>query len=732
MIQTQPRGKDLFEKIIRVWNRRTNREESLTFNQIANLALGKGDYTNAKHVGLALNEFRDYFRLPQGYGKKASVNWFTVERDYPHLLSRTSIQPVPQPNSTSPIEGMQKALDDEIRAVKIDSEKNPVKALGAHLIGHIDGAFLYEAVLDIETDAELSIPEGVGIKLRWNRGYPYLLEGTLLSYNSLDSTIIFEITHPLTFQHLNNSFLVLPRIEELLIAVKGKIFKLSQDKQALSWRLLNPNLEPAQKKWTNSLIQFGLDSSQLKTVEKCLNHDITYLWGPPGTGKTYTLGRLIASAALAGKKIIATAIANVAVDQLAIGVVKALEEHGKDGERLLTEGRVLRFGHPRLTEVSGEPRLFPDKAEIQRLRKTLHQAQLRHREIPEKESLKKALCQKEIKDLKTSLKNLTKEMLSRSSIVLTTAVQTCIEDAFNETTFDIGIVDEASMMPIPYLVSVGLLGRERFIVAGDFRQLGPIALSRSPMAFEWLHKDGFELIGINCEKLNHAALEMLNTQRRMHLKICDLINKPFYKGELKTEVKDSKMFSQLLPPLPGQPVVFVALRPEDGISVQTTPKGSRFNEKSAEVVIKLATQYVKSQTNMQIGVITPYRAQVGLIKKKIKDMGLSKEQLDRVKIGTIHAFQGSETDIVIWDLVETRFHKIGMLYRGNTGDRLANVAISRAKGKLVIVGDRESFFDAPGAELVMGLRKIIRENINTENTVFLNEINFVKSDRSFK
>jgi len=84
-------------------------------------------------------------------------------------------------------------------------------------------------------------------------------------------------------------------------------------------------------------------------------------------------------------------------------------------------------------------------------------------------------------------------------------------------------------------------------------------------------------------------------------------------------------------------------------------------------------------------------------------------------LGTVHAFQGSEADVIIWDLVDTRNHKIGRLYQQDTGDRLTNVAISRAKGKLVIVGDPDAFFLAPGKESVGKLRNILAINFHSNS-----------------
>ena len=134
----------------------------------------------------------------------------------------------------------------------------------------------------------------------------------------------------------------------------------------------------------------------------------------------------------------------------------------------------------------------------------------------------------------------------------------CIEPLLTEVGFDVMVVDEASMMPIPILACMGLVGRERFIVAGDFRQLGSTAVSQSKAAFDWLHKDAFELAGIK-HNLNHPALGMLTTQRRMHADICDIINRHFYENKLTTQVDNKKTRASALPPLPGKPAVLVSL-----------------------------------------------------------------------------------------------------------------------------------------------------------------------------
>jgi len=94
-------------------------------------------------------------------------------------------------------------------------------------------------------------------------------------------------------------------------------------------------------------------------------------------------------------------------------------------------------------------------------------------------------------------------------------------------------------------------------------------------------------------------------------------------------------------------------------------------------------------------------------KRLLKEMKLPTDQSDRIAAGTVHAFQGAEADIIIRDLVDSRDQPIGRLYRGDTGNRLVNVAISRAQGKLILIGDPETFLNGSGYQAVDRFRNIL-------------------------
>lgn len=305
--------------------------------------------------------------------------------------------------------------------------------------------------------------------------------------------------------------------------------------------------------------------------------------------------------------------------------------------------------------------------------------------------------------------------MGSAKVVLTTVMQLCIGTAFDGVPpFDTVILDEASMVPIPQLLIAAHRARSQFVVAGDFRELAPIALARSEVAETWLHRDAFSLLGITSDHPEHPALSMLTTQRRMHPDISGCVNSVFYGGVLHDAATRVSIQAHQLPPRAGTAAVLVEAPVTGDCCAEATVGGSRRNLGTARISARLAEWY--ADRGKAVAVITPYRAQVAAIKRLLRDTrrpGAPEELL--VHVGTIHTFQGSERDVVIWDLVENRRHKIGRLFRGDSGSRLSNVAITRAKGKLIVLVDPRVFVDAPGRERVGPLRGIINRLARTSS-----------------
>jgi len=160
--------------------------------------------------------------------------------------------------------------------------------------------------------------------------------------------------------------------------------------------------------------------------------------------------------------------------------------------------------------------------------------------------------------------------------------------------------------------------------------------------------------------------------------------------------------ASLLEPFSGRGAILVEIEPDNECQVQQTPSG-----------VRLGLEYARREPDLQIGIITPYRAQCRLIQSKLNAECKETSILDRITVGTVHTFQGSERDIIIWDVLEMRNFNIGRLYRGDDGDRLSNVAITRARGKLILICDPEAFISAPGHLSVRQMRGIISRSFGS-------------------
>ena len=211
-----------------------------TLQQVAHMALGTGTSQNAAVVGRVMAEFSRYFHSPGMQGYKWKVRWQNVAEDHPDLIHAPT---APQGDALT---AMTRALTEEIAAVRREMEQWPIVGFWiAPLDLSGDGSFLYEVGIELSGDAELPIPEGVAVLLRWRGGVdPSFVEGTLLSYDPPTSRIIIEVARPFTRAHLSQPFHVLPRVDELLVLVQKRLATLKEAPAALSWRLLRERGEP--------------------------------------------------------------------------------------------------------------------------------------------------------------------------------------------------------------------------------------------------------------------------------------------------------------------------------------------------------------------------------------------------------------------------------------------------------------------------------------------------------
>ena len=246
-----------------------------------------------------------------------------------------------------------------------------------------------------------------------------------------------------------------------------------------------------------------------------------------------------------------------------------------------------------------------------------------------------------------------KDALASAKVVAATAHRASTIPYLRSRAFEMAIVDEAGQLTEPLTLGLILRAR-RFVLIGDDHQLPPVVRTRG------LARSMFERL-----KADTDSITLLDTQYRMHPQIMDVSNRLFYGGRLRSGVSESER----IPP-DGSPVVF--------IPVETEAEG-RSNAAEARVVVDLVHTFTNRQgiSPASIGVVSPFRAQVVLLRQMLNGVN--------VAVDTVERFQGGERDIMILSFVRSR--GTGFVF----DDRRLNVAITRARRKLVLVAHPELF-----------------------------------------
>lgn len=327
----------------------------------------------------------------------------------------------------------------------------------------------------------------------------------------------------------------------------------------------------------------------------------------------------------------------------------------------------------------------------------------------------------ELTALKEEMQSLEKKAIVEAKIVGATLAKTYLSEPLRERKFDTVILDEASMASIPALWCAAYLAECSIVIVGDFLQLPPIVMTETPMAQKWLGKDIFFHSGMQERAKDEASCPgnfvMLNDQFRMESDIADVANMYYgaYGGLRSHDMNESRVhererFYSWYPQ--QQTDGNIQLIDTESLHAWVTgiPQGkshSRLNCFSAAVVVDLAFQLLERKLSAlnsiaetvtdgaSILIVAPYKPHVARINQLIdleyRNRGLH-NNLNLIKAGTIHSFQGSEADIVIFDLVIDEPHWKANLFMTDKSvnedlRKMFTVAITRAKFKLYIVGN---------------------------------------------
>lgn len=429
------------------------------------------------------------------------------------------------------------------------------------------------------------------------------------------------------------------------------------------------------------------------------------LWGPPGAGKTYCIGRLVAWLLehAPNEQHLVVAPSNRAVD-VAVQQFLLHCEGASALQGLLADRRILRFGYPRKaevmerTELLGPENLNDLTTKVKELSRRIHEAE--RKQEPEE---RLAALRAELLIVQEELRGAVQAHIRQSAVVFTTSTLAYFSSEANpigDIAWSSVLVDEVTMVPPAQCAFLGSLARSRFLLAGDPRQLGPVFESdgRSPPSIEWMGRDIFEKAGISqgegegkTIRLSDNRLTRINAQRRCCAGIWARVKTLYPHVSSGVDERDLDWLRDL-PPRRGESVVLLET---SALAARCERAHESWrNVVSAELAMEVACAAVgEAPQDLSIAIIAPYRAQVRLLRKWLRHEARSENPAyRRIEAGTVHQFQGSDADCVIFDVVDgVGRTELGVLLRGDVGLRLVNVAITRARGKVVIIADRGWF-----------------------------------------
>jgi superfamily I DNA and/or RNA helicase len=437
-----------------------------------------------------------------------------------------------------------------------------------------------------------------------------------------------------------------------------------------------------------------LNLSQNRAVRHVLSvNDIGVVHGPPGTGKTTSLVQAIRLTLQSENQILVCAPTNSAVDLLT--------------EKLVELGiNVLRLGHPaRMADellnssVDGKIAASPYYKDIKNLRRNAEEyfrmAGKYKRVFGKEEAQQRTAYYTEakncIKEARLLEDFIVDELFKTAQIICCTPV-TSTHRALQRKKFNTLFFDEASQALEP-MVWIPLLKCKRLILCGDHFQLPPVVKSIEAK------KGGLdETLLDRCIKLPDAV-SLLNRQYRMSSAIMGFSNQYFYNNEL---IADESVSAHALvndeDSYLSKSIEFIDTAGCSFDEIQNPETLSYFNPKEGDILFKHLQQLLLDYTAnenlpaISVGIISPYKEQREWLKENINQLELDNSKLDSLSVKTIDGFQGEERDVIYISLVRSNDkHEIGFL----NDLRRMNVAITRAKKKLVVIGDSATIGSSP-------------------------------------
>ena len=437
-----------------------------------------------------------------------------------------------------------------------------------------------------------------------------------------------------------------------------------------------------------SVFNFGftrfpwLNTTQEEAVNKVMHaKDVAIVHGPPGTGKTTTLVEAIYETLHRENQVLVCTQSNMAVDWIS--------------EKLVDRGvPVLRIGNP--TRVNDKMLSFtyerrfeshPDYPQLWSIRKAIRDLYSQNRKGANRESIRQKI--NSLKDRATELEIRINEALFSEARVIACTLVSSANRILTGMKFGTLFIDEAAQA-LEAACWIAIRKADRVILAGDHCQLPPtikcIEAMRGGLDETLMQK-------IVCNKPETVSL--LKTQYRMNDEIMRFSSEWFYHGELNSapEVKYRSILDF------DTPIVWINTENMDCNEEFVGESFGRINKAEAMLCIEELKKYINKigkerllDERIDFGVISPYKAQVQYLRQLVKKDAFFKPFRSLMTINTVDGFQGQERDVILISLV--RANEDGQI--GFLNDlRRMNVAITRARMKLIILGDASTLTKHP-------------------------------------
>ncbi|KUP06750.1 DNA helicase [Bacillus coahuilensis p1.1.43] len=576
----------------------------------------------------------------------------------------------------------QKSIAIEISQLKKFGSNQYVLLNGRLYASNEDGYTYY-----FDTLYSLFIPIGSSVKVHWGHNE---MDGRVLSSEGTSLILVVDdfIGDSVSEAKLQHApWELLEQLSERLEDIKEVKKKRLRIKH-----LMNPDFPQTHPtNFTSTIHELVLRSKY---------NPITFVWGPPGTGKTYTLARTAANHYFKGKSVLVLSHSNQAVDVLMAEISGFVRR-----KKRWKSGDILRYGNKVSEDVSKQEELSTHQYLRNKFPSDLmKKEQLLSERIGLKKDLQNSFSHKDMSQLLEIEKQITTllekikrkelEAISEAKIVGVTIAKATTDSSIYDREYDIVIVDESSMAYIPQIAFGVTLGR-RSIISGDFKQLPPIAASRHELVNEWLKDDIYHKAGVTFVENGqlHPHLLLLNEQRRMHPDISSFTNQFIYGNRVKDHKSVVSNRNELvtIAPFPNRASIMINTTNAYDFTFYDKASKSKINLWNLLHSLQLLIE-ANEAGHRSIGYISPYRAQAYYMDLLLNEFFRNEKQNGEMMSATVHRFQGSERDVIIFDSVDSYPNKRpGMLLTGNESERLLNVAMTRARAKFIHVTDYNFF-----------------------------------------